>query len=61
MAESNYQKALANYRSALQSALEVADDPYKAPELTVETTRAVREAIWELQVQFAIMTRGSNG
>ena len=57
MAESNYRKAISAYRDSLRFALEIADDPFKAPEQTVETTSDVIQSAWALQVEFSSMMR----
>lgn len=56
-----YRKAIEQYRKLLQAALDVANDPYKAPELTVETTRTIMEAAWNLNVEYAAMMQGHGG
>lgn len=58
MAESNYINAINNYRDALRAALEIADDPFKAPELTVYTGNDVTRAAWAMAVEYAAMMRG---
>lgn len=55
MSESNYIKALQEYKEALGFANEIANDPYKAPEVVVETTTPLLSAIWKVQVQAAAM------
>jgi hypothetical protein len=57
MQESAYTAALERYRAALVDALEIANDPFKAPELTVYTGRSVMNATWDMQVEYAAMMR----
>lgn len=49
------QKALREYADTLETALELANDPYKAPEQIVATAGRVIEAAWNLQVAYAAM------
>lgn len=51
--DSKYIEAIKNYRFELIEALKIADDPFKAPELTVETADALLSAIWEMRLQYA--------
>jgi hypothetical protein len=55
VSESNYIKALEEYAEALNEAAQIANDPYKAPEVVVETTTPLLSAIWKVQVQAAAM------
>lgn len=52
-----YDEAIKNYREAIRDALEVADDPFKPPELTVATGQRVLSAIWNMQMEYMILTR----
>jgi hypothetical protein len=52
-----YIESITAYREALVKALEVCDDPFKAPELSIGTARAVVAAAWEMQVEYAAITR----
>lgn len=55
MADSNYIKAVQRYRDDLRAALVIADDPFKAPEQTVETSTRLLSSIWEMRVQYAAL------
>lgn len=59
MPESNYIKAVNAYRDQLRRALEIADDPFKAPELNIENWPHVLNAAWNMQVEFAAMDRAA--
>jgi hypothetical protein len=50
-----YLKSIDKYRLELENALEIAQDPFKAPELVVETDRAVMVAAWDMRVEYAAM------
>ena len=52
-----YIASLREYADAMKAALEVADDPFKAPELTVATGQRVINAVWSMQMEYAILTR----
>lgn len=54
--ESNYITALSNFRDGLRIALEIADDPFKAPEETVEQSQFLLPLIWRVQVEYSAMT-----
>jgi hypothetical protein len=53
--DSPYIASIRTYRRALESALAIASDPFKAPEEVVETSRPVVNAAWEMEVQFAAL------
>jgi hypothetical protein len=57
MAESNYIKAIGDYRNSLVNALEIANDPFKAPEQVVMTSKDVMAAAWNMQTEYAAMKR----
>lgn len=59
MPESNYINAIAAYRDSLVAALEIADDPFKAPEIVVMTSKDVMAAAWNMQTEYAAMMRGA--
>lgn len=59
--ESAYMKSIKNYSEALRAASRVADDPFKAPEVVVETASHVVRAAWNMQVEYAVMLRLSSG
>jgi hypothetical protein len=50
-----YADSIGAYRNALAYALEIANDSFKAPELTVMIARRVQECAWNMQVEFAAM------
>lgn len=50
-----YIESVEKYRDALRNALEIADDPYKPPEITVATGKSVVFAAWEMQIQYAAL------
>lgn len=56
-AEGNYMRAINQYREELEAALEIAHDPFKAPEQTVETFQRVNIAGWHMAVEFAALSR----
>jgi hypothetical protein len=56
---SRYADSIVRYRDTLKQALEVADDPYKAPEQVVATGKAVVFATWDMQIEYAAMMRES--
>lgn len=59
MPESNYINAIADYRASLDAALEICNDPFKAPELSVMTSKDVMAAAWNMQTEYAAMMRGA--
>lgn len=59
MAETKYIEAIKAYRKVLEDALEIASDPFKAPEEVVFTSKSVLVATWEMQVEYAAMERAS--
>lgn len=59
MPESNYINAIADYRASLDAALEICNDPFKAPELSVMTSKDVMAAAWNMQSEYAAMMRGA--
>lgn len=50
-----YIKAIEEYRDAVEHALMIADDPFKAPESVVATAREVQRTSWNMQVEYAAM------
>jgi hypothetical protein len=54
-----YMESIERYRDVLKNALEIADDPYKPPELTVATSKDVLTAAWDMQIEYAIVTRAN--
>lgn len=59
MAESKYIEAVRAYKESLEHALEIANDPFKAPELNIEFWPNVLNAAWNMQVEFAAMNRAA--
>lgn len=55
--KSAYQKALERWEVALEQALAIVKDPFKAPELNVFESRNVLEAAWDIQVEYAALNR----
>lgn len=55
--ESAYAGALRRWRDMLDEALALANDPFKAPELSVYKSRDVLNAAWDLQIEYAAMKR----
>ena len=54
----NYIEAINRYRSALEAAAKIANDPFKAPEQNVfEARDNLMPAIWEMWVEFAALTK----
>lgn len=54
-----YIESIRKYREALILALDVANDPFKAPEQVVGTAARVVEASWNMQVEYYAMLRSS--
>jgi hypothetical protein len=55
---SAYIESIRTYQTALETALEIVKDPYKAPELNVfEANNSVLPAIWNMQVEYTAMMR----
>lgn len=52
-----YINAIEQYRDALKHAFEIANDPFKAPELAVATAVDVQRTAWNMQVEYAAMLR----
>jgi len=50
-------KAFDNWRETLDGANHLANDPFKAPEIVVESVQSVLTAGFRLQFEYAIMLR----
>lgn len=55
-----YKNSIDNYRSALEDALYIAQDPFKAPEQVVATSKLVMEACWAMQIEYSAMMCASD-
>jgi hypothetical protein len=55
--ESRYMKSIKAWQVALEDALAIANDPFKAPEQNVEASKHVLDAAWNMQVEYAAMMR----
>lgn len=60
MAQSGYIESIEHYRNTLKEALAIADDPYKPPEVVVATSKSVLTAVWDMQIEYAIIKRGGS-